>query len=195
MSGADFRFRMDRNDMNLPQVQASLVRPWMTGVMGFITQNTLHIQHTVIPWKYWHRHPYLPSFKASANISDHDLEMFSKTPPPYWRAEQPVAEIKILKSEHWTGSNTQRIILQVLVVVLSMPVIHFLKEYYGNIFTGDVDWANLVHRDVISTLSNTPTFVAKRDDAWKEQRISCIHRYLVQAGEFFTRGQMAIFMY
>lgn len=168
MSGADFRFRMDRNEYEPTTGSGQFGQTLDDWGNRFITQNTLHIQHTVIPWKYWHRHPYLPSFKASANISDHDLEMFQKTPPPYWRAERTRHRNKDFKEraldrveyaeDHFTGASGGTIYAGDA----------FPKEYYGNIFTGDVA-GNLVHRDVISTLSNTPTFVAKRDNAEKNR--------------------------
>jgi putative membrane-bound dehydrogenase-like protein len=88
MSGADFRFRPDRNQFERTTGSGQFGQTLDDWGNRFITQNTLHIQQTIMPWKYWHRHPFLPSPKAVVNISDHDLEMYQKTPPPYWRAER-----------------------------------------------------------------------------------------------------------
>jgi len=168
MSGADFRFRMDRKQFERTTGSGQFGQTLDDYGNRFITQNTLHIQNTVIPWKYWHRHPYLPSFKASANISDHELEMFQKTPPPYWRAERTNRRNKDFQErkldrveyaeDHFTGASGGTIYTGDA----------FPKEYYGNYFMGDVA-GNLVHRDVISPLDNSPTFVAKRDDGEKDR--------------------------
>jgi putative membrane-bound dehydrogenase-like protein len=168
MSGADFRFRMDRKQFERTTGSGQFGQTLDDYGNRFITQNTLHIQNTVIPWKYWHRHPYLPSFKASANISDHELEMFQKTPPPYWRAERTNRRNKDFQErkldrveyaeDHFTGASGGTIYAGDA----------FPEEYYGNYFIGDVA-GNLVHRDVISPLENSPTFVAKRDDGEKDR--------------------------
>jgi len=166
MSGADFRFRMDRNQFERTTGSGQFGQTLDDWGNRFITQNTLHIQHTVIPWRYGHRHPYLPSFRASVNISDHDLEMFQKTPPPYWRAERTNRRNKDFQErkldrveyaeDHFTGASGGTIYTGDA----------FPKEYYGNYFMGDVA-GNLVHRDVIKSLSNSPTFVASRAEAEK----------------------------
>ncbi len=166
MSGADFRFRLDRNQFERTTGSGQFGQTLDDLSNRFITQNTLHIQHTVMPWKYWHRHPYLPSFKASWNVSDHELEMFQKTPPPYWRAERTARRNKDFQErkldrveyaeDHFTGASGGTV----------YTGDGFPKEYYGNIFTGDVA-GNLVHRDVLTPLENSPTFVAKRDEAEK----------------------------
>ena len=168
MSGADFRFRMDRNQFERTTGSGQFGQTLDDWGNRFITQNTLHIQQTVVPWKYWHRHPYLPSFKASANISDHELEMFQKTPPPYWRAERTNRRNKDFQErkldrveyaeDHFTGASGGTI----------YTGDGFPKEYYGNVFTGDVA-GNLVHRDILSPTDNSPVFVAKRDEAEKSK--------------------------
>lgn len=166
MSGADFRFRLDRNQFERTTGSGQFGQTLDDWGNRFITQNTLHIQHTVMPWKYWHRHSYLPSFKASLNVSDHELEMFQKTPPPYWRAERTARRNKDFQErnldrveyaeDHFTGASGGTV----------YTGDGFPKEYYGNIFTGDVA-GNLVHRDALTPLESSPTFVASRDEAEK----------------------------
>src|SRR3546814_6562970 len=80
-----------------------------------MTQNTIHLQQAVIPGRYLHRHPYLPSDRAVVDISDHGLRMFQQTPAPYWRAErtrrrqQEYEERGLDRTEyaedHFTGSS------------------------------------------------------------------------------------------
>ena len=166
MSGADFRFRMDRNQFERTTGASQFGQTLDDWGNRFFTQNTLHIQHTVIPWRYWHRHPYLPFHDAVTNVSDHDLEMYQKTPPPYWRAERTKRRNQEFKEhhldrteyaeDHFTGASGGTI----------YTGDGFPKEYYGTVFTGDVA-GNLVHRDILSPLDNSPTFVAKRDEAEK----------------------------
>ena len=168
MSGADFRFRLDRNQFERTTGAGQFGQTLDDWGNRFITQNTLHIQHTVIPWRYWHRHPHLPSPVAVVNISDHDLVMYQKTPPPYWRAERTKRRNQEFKEhnldrveyaeDHFTGASGGTIYTGDV----------FPKEYYGTVFTGDVA-GNLVHRDILSPLDNSPTFVAKRDDAEKNR--------------------------
>ena len=168
MSGADFRFRLDRNQFERTTGAGQFGQTLDDWGNRFITQNTLHIQYAVIPWRYWHRHPHLPSPIAVVNISDHDLVMYQKTPPPYWRAERTKRRNQEFKDhhldrveyaeDHFTGASGGTIYTGDA----------FPKEYYGTVFTGDVA-GNLVHTDILSPLDNSPTFIAKRDDAGKNR--------------------------
>ena len=161
MKGGDFRFRLDRGEFELaggPTQFGQAINDWGH---RFMSQNTLHLRHAVIPWRYLHRHTYLPSTQALYNVSDHDLEMFQQTPPPYWRAvrtnrrqqryeEQGLDRIEYAE-DHFTGASGATFYGGDL----------FPEEYYGNIFIGDVA-GNLVHRDILTPLKDSPTFVAQR---------------------------------
>jgi putative membrane-bound dehydrogenase-like protein len=161
MRGGDFRFRLDRKLFELetgPTQFGLALNDWGH---RFMAQNTIHIRHAVIPWRYLHRHPYLPSTKADPNISDHDLEMFQLTPPPYWRAERTQRRQKSYDEQnldrieyaedHFTGASGTTF----------YDGDAFPPEFYGHIFTGDVA-GNLVHRDILSPLEDSPTYVAQR---------------------------------
>lgn len=161
--GTDFRFRLDRNLFE-PETGAAQFGLTMDDWGNrFMTQNTLHIRHAVIPWRYLNRHPYTPTGSSLVNVSDHELEMFQLTPPPYWRAErtsrrqQQYQEQNLDRVEyaedHFTGASGG--------TVYAGDV--FPDEYYGNIFTGEVA-GNLVHRDVLTPLKDSPTFTASRDE-------------------------------
>jgi putative membrane-bound dehydrogenase-like protein len=166
MSGADFRFRLDRSEFELETGAGQFGQTMDDWGHRFITQNTLHIRHVVIPWRYLYRHPHLPSKNSVVNVSDHDLEMYQQTPPPYWRAERTrrrqkqYAEEKLDRVEyaedHFTGCSGGTV----------YDGDAFPPEYYGNIFTGDVA-GNLVHRDVLVAPHGQATFLAKRDETEK----------------------------
>src|SRR5690606_5067465 len=161
MAGADFRFRLDRDEFELETGAAQFGQTLNDWGHRFFTQNTIHIQQSVIPWRYTHRHTYLPSTRGSVNISDHELEMFQLTPAPYWRAERSrrrqavFDEQGVDKTEwadgHFTGASGGTIYLGDV----------YGDEYYGSIFTGDVA-GNLVHRDVLMPHETSPHYIAKR---------------------------------
>ncbi|MEZ5041764.1 MAG: hypothetical protein R2828_17850 [Saprospiraceae bacterium] len=164
MRGGDFRFRLDRGSFELatgPTQFGQAIDDWGH---RFMAQNTLHIRHAVIPYRYLHRHPYLPATTAVYNISDHDLLMYQQTPPPYWRAERTQRRQKSYEEQnldrveyaedHFTGASGSTFYAGDA----------FPPDSYGNIFIGDVA-GNLIHRDVLSPLDNSPTFIAKRHEA------------------------------
>ncbi|GAB3342789.1 hypothetical protein GCM10027299_57920 [Larkinella ripae] len=163
VSGGDFRFRLDRG---LFEVESG------TGQFGmalddfghrFFTQNTIHIQQAPIAGRYLRRNPDLIAPKGSVNISDHDLEMFQQTPPPYWRKERTdrrqkqYDEANLGRKEyaedHFTGSSGG----------MFFEGDGFPDGYYGSVFTGDVA-GNLIHRDVLTPATDKPVLVAKRAD-------------------------------
>ncbi len=168
MSGADFRFRLDRNEFELESGAAQFGQTMDDWGNRFITQNTLHIRQVVIPWRYLHRTSSTPAPSPLINVSDHDLEMFQLTPPPFWRAERTKRRQEQYKEQnldrveyaedHFTGSSGGTI----------YDGDAFPSEYYGNIFTGDVA-GNLVHRDVLVPSSDSPVMIAKRDEAERKK--------------------------
>ncbi len=168
MSGADFRFRMDRNVFEQISGSGQFGQDLDEYGHRFFTQNTLHIQQSIMPWKYGNRHVFMPSFRTSENISDHELEMFQLTPPPYWRAERTdrrnadFQERNLDRIEwaedHFTGASGGTI----------YDGNGFGAAYVGNVFTGDVA-GNLIHRDVLKTSPDSPALVAQRGEMEKDQ--------------------------
>ena len=161
MQGGDFRFRLDRGQFELttgPGQFGLTIDDWGN---RFMTQNTIHIRHAVMPKRYTNRHADAPTATSALNISDHDLEMFQQTPPPYWRAErtrrrqqqydEQGLDRKEYAEDHFSGASGGTVYTGDA----------FPSDYYGNIFTGDVS-GNLVHRDVLTPLDDSPTFVASR---------------------------------
>jgi len=168
MSGADFRFRMDRGQFELetgPTQFGQAIDDWGH---RFLTENSIHIQESVIPWRYTHRHPYLPDYRLLANISDHDPLMFNASKPPYWRVERTKRRNKAFQENqldqveyaegHFTGSSGTTIYLGNA----------FPEKYYSNVFIGDVS-GNLVHRDVLTVVDDSVVLVAKRNDDEKNK--------------------------
>lgn len=161
MAGADFRFRLDKDEFELESGAAQFGQTIDDWGNRFITQNTLHIRQVVMPRRYLTRNGQIPPGNVLTNISDHDLEMFQLTPPPYWRAERTARRQKQYKEQnldrveyaedHFTGSSGGTI----------YDGHAFPEAYYGNVFTGDVA-GNLVHRDVIVPAKDSPILIARR---------------------------------
>lgn len=166
--GADFRFRLDRNVFELetgPGQFGQTIDDWGH---RFFTENSIHLQQAVLPWRYTHRHPFLPTTKFNVSISDHEEIMFQETAPPYWRAERSSQRNKMYKEanlnrieyaeDRFTGASGGTIYNGD-----AMP-----EEFYGNIFTTDVS-GNLVHRDILNPSETSPVLVAKRSEKEKDR--------------------------
>ena len=161
IQGGDFRFRLDQDLFELEAGPAQFGQSFNDRWHRFITQNSLHIRHIVIPWRYAHRHTYMPSTQVAHNISDHEAEMFQQTPSPFWRAERTRRRQekydaqglgrKEYAEDYFTGCSGGTF----------YGGHQFAQEFYGNIFTGDVA-GNLIHRDIIQPSVNGITYVATR---------------------------------
>lgn len=161
LRGADFRFRLDKELFEKESGTAQFGQTFDDWGNKFFTQNTLHLQQTVIPNRYLERHGKLSNSSVNHNISDHELEMFQLTPPPYWRAErtrrrniqyqeQELNRVEYAE-DHFTGASGGTV----------YDGGNFPEGFNGNIFTGEVA-GNLVHRDIIVEDKYSPTLVAKR---------------------------------
>jgi putative membrane-bound dehydrogenase-like protein len=166
--GADFRFRIDRNVFELetgPGQFGQTIDDWGH---RFFSQNSIHLQQAVIPWRYTHRHAFLPTSKFNVTVTDHEEIMFQETAPPYWRAERSARRNKAYKEsnlnrieyaeDRFSGASGSTVYNGD-----AMP-----KEFYGNIFTADVS-GNLVHRDILSPSETSPVLVAKRPENEKDR--------------------------
>jgi putative membrane-bound dehydrogenase-like protein len=162
MRSADFRFRPDTREFEQETGPGQFGQTFNEWGHRFISQNTLRLQHMVIPWRYTHRNDNLQSTKGVKDITNGDLTMFQETPPPYWRAERTArrikeyAEQKLDRKEyaedHFTGASG----------ATAYNGQTFPKKYVGNIFIGDVA-GNLVHRDLLRPLADSPTYFAGKD--------------------------------
>ncbi|WP_229311657.1 PVC-type heme-binding CxxCH protein [Larkinella rosea] len=178
VNGGDFRFRLDRGLFEVESGSGQFGLAIDDWGHRFFTQNTLHIQQAPVAGRYLRRNPHFHRPKSSVNISDHDLEMFQETPPPYWRKERTerrqkqYAEAKLDRKEyaedHFTGSSGGHF----------YDGDAFPSAYYGSVFTGDVA-GNLVHRDVLIPSTDSPVFVAKRAEGETE------HEFLASTDPWF----------
>lgn len=161
VKGADFRFRLDRGLFELETGPGQFGQAVDDYRNRFVTENSIHIQQILIPWRYTHRHDFLPSTRSIKNISDHDPIMYQESATPYWRAErskrrnQEFQEKKLKRVEyergHFTGASGGT-----FYNGDALP-----KQFYGNIFTGEVA-GNLVHRDILTSSPDSVFFTAKR---------------------------------
>ena len=168
VADSDFRFRLDKGLFENESGWGQFGQTLDDYGHRFYSQNTLHIQQSPIHWRYLHRHNYLPRFTADINISDHDLEMFQKTPAPYWRQERTKRrqeefdkqklDRKEYADKHFTGSSGVTFYLSD----------EFPEEFNGSIFSGDVA-GNLVHRDLVTPGKINPAFIAKRSAKEKDR--------------------------
>ncbi len=166
--GADFRFRMDRDVFELetgPGQFGQTIDDWGH---RFFTENSIHLQQAVIPWRYTHRHSFMPSSKFNVTITDHEEIMFQEIPPAYWRSERSARRNRMFKEanlnriewaeDHFTGASGGTIYNGD-----ALP-----QEFYGNIFTTDVS-GSLIHRDILSPSETSPVLVAKRAESEKNR--------------------------
>ncbi len=161
VAGGDFRFRLDTEEFEQETGPGQFGHAFDNFGHRFVTQNTIHIQQMVMPWRYTHRHPYLPATRAMVNISDHDLRMYQLTEAPYWRKERSARRQKAYDEQgldriehvdnHFTGASGGTFYGGGL----------FPKEFDHSIFTGEV-MGGLVHQDVLVTKPGQVVYTASR---------------------------------
>lgn len=163
VGGGDFRFRLDKGLFEVESGVGQFGLAMDDYGHRFFTQNTLHIQTAPIPWRYLHRHDYLPSYRGVANIYKDTPVVYQQSKSPYWREQRTARRQKAYdeqglgrkeyEREHFTGASGGT----------DYNGAGFPKEYYGSVFTAEVA-CNLVHRDQIDTLHNGPFFAARRPE-------------------------------
>lgn len=127
----------------------------------FITQNTVHLRHALVPAEYLGRSQYLEVGAVSQDISPDakgQTPMYPLTKPQQWRVQRTA-----LRQERYKETNPGRVEhLKGYFTAASGSVVYkgdaWPEQYYGSIFTGDVS-ANLVRRETLS--ANGVTFLAK----------------------------------
>ncbi|MGV3586972.1 MAG: PVC-type heme-binding CxxCH protein [Adhaeribacter sp.] len=159
--GADFRFRLDQNKFELETGPGQFGNTLGEWGHRFSNENSLHLQQVVIPWRYTHRHPYLPTSKAVTSLTDHEEIMFQETPPPYWRAERTKQRNKTFQENNLNRVEYAEDRFTGAAGLAFYAANGFPAEFYGNIFVTEVA-GNLVHRDVLKPSSKSPVWVASR---------------------------------
>lgn len=165
VKGGDFRFRLDKDKFENETGPGQFGQDIDFYGNRFITENSIPIQQMIIPWRYMHRHPYLPSTKSMKNISDHGDTMYQVSETPYWRAQRTIK-----RNEEFKEKNLNRVEYErgrftgcsggTFYVGDKMPGL------YGNFFIGEVA-GNLAHRDVLKNNKDSVFFTAQRDAADK----------------------------
>jgi putative membrane-bound dehydrogenase-like protein len=160
--GTDFRFNPITGQAEAASGPAQFGSTFDEFGNRFITQNTTHIRHVVLPMNYLARVPLLEVSREAQDISDHgrpSARMYPLTHPQEWRKERTE-----LRQERY-NKNDLHVTEQVggWFTAASGSTVYngdaWPKEYVGNVFTGDVS-GDLVHRDII--LADGPTFRAHR---------------------------------
>jgi putative membrane-bound dehydrogenase-like protein len=172
---ADFRFRPDRDidePASGPTQFGQAVDDWGN---RFITENTIHIRQVVLPMHYLIKAPTLVVGAESQDISDHgrpSAQMFPLTGPQTWRAERSRARQERYDEQNPKnkGGGSKGLLAPsgYFTAAAGGTVYNgdvFPKEYWGNVFTGDVS-GNLVHRDVLE--KSGINFIAHRGEQGKE---------------------------
>lgn len=172
--GADFRFRLDRGLFEAESGPTQFGQAMNDWGQRFITENTVHVRHVVIPRRYLARNLFLMVGEAAQNISDHgrpSSPVFQLTRPQYWREARTQ-----MRQQRYRENQLDRLrplnpsteIVAGFFTGASGGTIYtgdtFAGPYRGNLFTGDVA-ANLVHRDVLRPQG--VTFVASRAEGEK----------------------------
>jgi putative membrane-bound dehydrogenase-like protein len=160
--GTDFRFDPVSGKMEAASGPAQFGATMDDFGNRYISQNTTHIRHVVVPMQYLARAPLLEAGAVAQDISDHgrpSSPMFPLTGPQEWRKQrtalrqQRYDENKLDRTEQLSGWFT----------AASGGTLYdgdsFPKEYVGNVFTGDVS-GNLIHRDILRP--DGATFLAAR---------------------------------
>jgi len=168
VKGADFRFRLDRDVFELetgPGQFGQTINDWGH---RFFSENSIHLQQAVIPWRYTHRHAFMPSSKFNVTITDHEEIMFQEIPPAYWRSERSARRNRVFKEANlnrieWEKGRFSGASGGTIYNGDALP-----KEFYGNVFTADVS-GSLIHRDVLSQSETNPVMLAKRTDSEKNR--------------------------
>jgi putative membrane-bound dehydrogenase-like protein len=162
--GADFRFHPERGLAEPASGPAQFGMTFDDWGNRFLTQNTIHLRHAIIPMQYMIRAPLLEVNEVSQDISDHgrpSARMFPQTQPQAWRKERTK-----LRQQRYNENNLNRVEqLSGWFTAASGGTVYtgdvFPQPYWGNVFTGDVS-GNLIHRDVLTP--DGVTFSAHRGE-------------------------------
>ncbi len=150
--GADFRFRPDGGPAEPASGPAQFGSTFDDWGNRFITQNTIHLRHVVLPMHYLKRNSYLTVSQVVLDISDHgqpSAPVFPLTKPQLWREQRTALRQKRYEER---GLSKVEQVGGYFTAATGGTVYtgdSFPSEYVGSIFTGDVN-GNLVHRDILT---------------------------------------------
>ncbi len=117
----------------------------------FITHNTVHIRHTVVPPAYVSRNPYLAFEETEQDISDHGrpaAEVFAISQPQQWRIDRTAARRR--RYAETRPNREER--LEGYFTAASGSTVYvgdaFPSKFTGSVFVGEGN-GNLVHCDLL----------------------------------------------
>ncbi len=157
--GADFRYHPLRGLFEAASGPAQYGSTFDDWGNRFISQNTTHLRHVVIPRHYLARAPLLNVGAVVEDAyGDFPRKMYPLTQPQHWRVERTR-----LRQERYDELKLNRIeYLAGVITGASGGTLYsgdaWPAAYLGTLFTGDVS-ANLVRRDVLTP--NGVTFSAR----------------------------------
>ncbi len=160
--GADFRFNPITGEAETASGVAQFGSTFDEWGNRFITENTIHLRHVVLPMNYIARAPLLEVPAYSYDISDHgkpSAPMFPLTGPQEWRKQR--TELRQKRYDE-NGLNRKEQVGGYFSAASGSTFYNgdaWPEEYKHSIFTGDVS-GNLIHRDVITP--DGVTFKASR---------------------------------
>ena len=178
VGGADFRFRLDRDGHPAEPASGPTEFGSTFDVWGnrFISQNTIHVRHVVVPMQYLARAPLLDVGAVSLDISDHGRpsgRMYPLAQPPAWRVERTRLRQQLYHENHMESVRPLDPSTEMAAgyfTAASGGTIYsgdqFSGKYRGNLFTGDVS-GNLIHRDILT--ADGLSFVASRAPEERER--------------------------
>src|SRR5687767_12024018 len=147
--GGDFRYHPVRGIFETASGGAQFGSTFDDWGNRFISQNTIHLRHVVVPMEYLRRAPLLESPATVHDVyAGFERKMYPLTGPQEWRVErtklrqQRYDELKTGRVEHAAGYITGAAGGTVYTGD-AWP-----ESYRGSVLTGDVS-ANLVRRDTL----------------------------------------------
>ncbi len=167
VKGADFRFRLDRGLFELETGPGQFGQAIDDYRNRFVTENSIHIQQIILPWRICTGMHTCPQHEPSATFpimipscSGVGYALLEAERTRRRNAEVPEKKLKRVEyeREHFTGASGGT-----FYNGDALP-----QEFYGNIFTGEVA-GNLVHRDVLVASADSVHFTAKRPAAEAKQ--------------------------
>lgn len=158
----EFRFHPLRNRAGASTGNAQFGQSYNQWGHWFISHNTTHLRHTVIPPGYLQRNPYLVVEGAVQDISDHGqpaAPVYSISPPQQWRIDRTAARNR--RYAETRPGQIER--LEGYFTASSGATVYlgdaFPEKLRGSVFVGE-GAGNLVHCDLVTP--DGTTYVASR---------------------------------
>jgi putative membrane-bound dehydrogenase-like protein len=150
--GYDFRFQPETGDF------APAAGPTQFGMSfndwgeRFVTQNTVHLRHAVLPARYILRNPYFAPDSMLQYVPEDDpgnSKIYPLTQPQEWRKERTAA-----RQERYDSTQPGRVELVGGHFTASTGTTVYSgdawgDDYYGNVFIADAN-GGIVHRELLS---------------------------------------------